>query len=58
MNPETCHLDLLGPFVLESGVSLPRLRVAYRTWALGRLVAEFRASVKGGVACAPSAAPR
>ncbi|MES1245115.1 MAG: homoserine O-acetyltransferase [Acidobacteriota bacterium] len=31
-SPETCHLDLLGPFLLESGVSLPRVRVAYRTW--------------------------
>lgn len=28
----TCHLDLLGPFELESGTSLPRVRVAYRTW--------------------------
>jgi homoserine O-acetyltransferase/O-succinyltransferase len=31
-SPETCHLDLLGPFVLESGETLPRVRVAYRTW--------------------------
>jgi homoserine O-acetyltransferase/O-succinyltransferase len=31
-SPETCHLDLLGPFELESGVTLPRVRVAYRTW--------------------------
>jgi homoserine O-acetyltransferase len=28
----TCHLDLLGPFELESGASLSRVRVAYRTW--------------------------
>jgi homoserine O-acetyltransferase len=26
------HLDFPGPFVLESGESLPRVRVAYRTW--------------------------
>lgn len=32
MSYETCHLDLLGPFELESGVTLPRVRVAYRTW--------------------------
>jgi homoserine O-acetyltransferase len=26
------YLDLPGPFLLESGESLPRVRVAYRTW--------------------------
>ena len=30
--PDTFHLELLGPFELESGTSLPRVRIAYRTW--------------------------
>ncbi len=29
---ETRHLDLPGPFALESGETLPHVRVAYRTW--------------------------
>ena len=31
-SPSTRHLDLPGPFLLESGESLPRVRVAFRTW--------------------------
>ena len=30
--PPAQYLDLPGPFLLESGESLPRVRVAFRTW--------------------------
>jgi homoserine O-acetyltransferase len=35
VSPETRHLTLPSPFALESGVELPEVTVAYRTW--GRL---------------------